>query len=317
MGGRAAPAAPTRPALAVLAVSFGLFGIARTTGSGWLIVILAGVGGTMALAAVLPAVGLGRVTVTVEAPRDATVGRSVELTVDLGGRTRPLKLRPLGLDSPWTGVIIPCRGRLPVTPRRRGVVGEVRVELRSAAPLGLVWWRRKVTVPLARPMEVGPRPLDSTSAPAAGRSSDASTPAGASATTADAVRTIRDYVAGDPIKLVHWPATARAGELMVKDLESSEMPSLVVAVDLSVGGPDAVEEAAGRAAGLATAALRSGTAVTLLTSEATGPRSAVVTSPAEVGRRLARAVPGRLPAPPPGTEVVVVSAAGRPAGGGR
>ncbi|MBW3615762.1 MAG: DUF58 domain-containing protein [Actinobacteria bacterium] len=316
MGGRAAPAGATRPTLALLAVALGLFGIARTTGSGWLIVILAGLAGVVVLAAVLPAVGLARVTVAVEAPRDATVGRPVELTVEVAGRPRPLKLRPLGLDAPWTGVMVPCRGRLAATPGRRGVVGEVTVELRSAAPLGLVWWRRRVKVPLGRPMEVGPRPLDAPVPPSASRSSDAAAPAGPPATTADAVKTTREYVAGDPIKLVHWAATARAGELMVKELESSKVPSLVVAVDLCGGGAEAVEEAASRAAGVATAALRSGIAVTLLTAEVSGPRSAAVTSPAEVGRRLARAVPGLLPAPAPGTAPVVVSATGGGGAGG-
>lgn len=309
MAGRALPAAPTRPALALVAVAFGLFGIARTTGSGWLIVILTGVAAVVALAAVAPAVGLGRVTVAVTAPRDATVGRSVEVGIDLGGRPRPLKLRALGLDAPWTGVMLPCRGRLAVIPVSRGVVGEVTVELRCAAPLGLLWWRRRVTVPLARPMEVGPQPVEAALRPPRGGSSQGSSSSGVAAADADAVRTIREYVAGDPIKLVHWPATARAGELVVKELESPRVPMVVVAVDLEGGGAEAVEQAASRAAGLALALLRAGTPVTLLTAEVGGPRRASVVSPAEVGRRLARAVPGALPAPPAGTEPVVVSAA--------
>ncbi|MBW3664948.1 MAG: carboxypeptidase regulatory-like domain-containing protein, partial [Actinobacteria bacterium] len=84
-----------------------------------------GLTAVVSLAAVLPAIGLGRVTVAVEAPRDATVGRPVELTVELAGRERPLKLRTPGFESAWTGAMVPCRGRLAATPRARGVVGEV------------------------------------------------------------------------------------------------------------------------------------------------------------------------------------------------
>lgn len=317
MAGRPRPAAPGRPALALISVGFGLFGIARTTGSGWLIVIIAGVVAVVALAAVLPAIGLGRVAVTVDAPRDATVGRPVELTIELRGRSRPIKVRPLRLGAEWSGAMVPCRGRLAATPQARGLVGEVTVELRSAAPLGLLWWRRSVTVPLARPMEVGPRPDEADLRGPLGGWAEAEAVAGATAALGDAVKAVREYVAGDPIKLVHWPATARAGELMVKELESPGAPVLVVAVDLAGGGSDAVEAAASRAAGLALAALRVDVPVVLLTAETGGPQGGRVSSPVEVGRRLARAVAGPLPAPPPGTRPVVVSAGGRSWGPGR
>ena len=317
MAGRPRPAALTRPALALISVGFGLFGIARTTGSGWLIVIIAGVAAVVALAAVLPAVGLSRVTVAVEAPRDATVGRPVELTVELGGRPRPLKLRPLGLDGPWTGAVLPCRGRLAASPATRGVVREVTVELRSAAPLGLMWWKRRVAVPLVRPMEVGPRPLDGQLPRPTWGSAAATRVVGVAPAAGDAVKATREYVAGDAIELVHWPASARAGELMVKDLESPGAPMVVIAVDLQGGPPDAVEAAASRAAGLAVAALRAGIPVVLLTAEAAGPTSGRVTSPVEVGRRLARAGAGRLPPPPAGTQLVLVSAADQAWGSGR
>ncbi len=172
-------------------------------------------------------------------------------------------------------------------------------------------------MPLARPMEVGPRPLDGQLPRPTGGSAAATRVVGVTAAAGDAVKATREYVAGDAIKLVHWPATARAGELMVKDLESPGAPMVVIAVDLQGGPPGAVEAAASRAAGLAVAALRAGIPVVLLTAEAAGPASGRVTSPVEVGRRLARAVGGRLPAPPPGTEPVLVSAADQAWGSGR
>ena len=308
------PANVSRPALSLAAVALALFGVARTTGSGWLIVILTGIAAVVVLASLLPPFGLRKVRISIEAPREGTVGRTAELTVDVtaGGAARPLKLLPLGFEGPWTGVVTPARGRLPLVPLRRGVFTTVKLDVRSAAPLGLVWWRRRVVVELARPFEVGPMPVH-VPLDAPRGSEDSGTDDGRVASAqADAVKTVREYVAGDPIKLVHWAATARSGELMVKELEAPLAPVLCIAVDLRRGDDVAVEDAASRAAGLAQAALAAGVPVTLLTAEVTGSRSGPVASPGDVNRRLARAVAGALPAPPRGVEPIVVSAGGGP-----
>jgi uncharacterized protein (DUF58 family) len=304
------PANLSRPALSLAAVAFGLFGVARTTGSGWLIVILTGIASVVALAAVLPPFGLQRVRVEIEAPREGTVGRTAELTLDVssGSTSRPVKLLPLGFDGPWTGVVTPARGRLALIPLRRGVYTSVLLDVRSAAPFGLVWWKRKLRVELPRPFEVGPMPIPVHLDAPRGNEDSGTDDGRVASTLADAVKTVREYVAGDPIKLVHWPATACAGELMVKELEAPVAPVLCIAVDLPNGTDAAVEEAAARAAGLALAAISAGVPVTMLTAEDTGPRSGPVSSGSDVNRRLARAVPGLLPSPPRGTEPIVVRA---------
>lgn len=304
------PANLSRPALSLAAVAFALFGVARTTGSGWLIVILTGIAAVVALAALLPPFGLRTVRIAVEAPREGTVGRTAELTLEVtsSGGARPVKLLPLGFEGPWTGVVTPARGRLPLVPLRRGVYTSLRLDVRSAAPLGLVWWKRRVLVDLDRPFEVGPMPVAVRLEPPRG-SEDTGTDDGRVASAqADAVKTVREYVAGDPIKLIHWPATARAGELMVKELEAPVAPVLCIAVDLRHGDDDAVEDAASRAAGLALAAITAGVPVTMLTAEPAGPRSGPVSSASDVNRRLARAVTGVLPEPPRGAAPIVVRA---------
>ena len=306
------PANVSRPALSLAAVALALFGVARTTGSGWLIVILTGIAAVVVLAVALPPFGLRSVRVSVEAPRDGTVGRTAELTLDVtaGGAARPVKLLPLGFEGPWTGVVTPARGRLPLVPLRRGVYTSVLLDVRSAAPLGLVWWRRRLFVELPRPFEVGPMPVH-VRLDAPRGSEDSGTDDGRVASAqADAVKTVREYLAGDPIKLIHWPATARSGELMVKELEAPVAPVLYLVVDLRGGDDAAVEDAASRAAGLALAAISAGVPVTLLTAEATGPRTGPVSSPGDVNRRLARAVAGALPSPPRGTDPIVIRAAG-------
>ncbi len=279
--------------------------ISRTTASGWLLVLFSLVVAVLGLGAILPGRGLTGIELNVEAPGDATAGQPVGLAISAEGRVRPCQLRlaeppgePVRLDGPCTGVVL-------VVPRRRGVLNHVDVELGSAAPFGLVRWRRPLRVALHRPLEVGPQPLfcDSPFSPSGpGGSTASGRPAGASG---DTVRAVRDYLDGDPLRLVSWQATARHGRLMVKELEAPETTSLTVVVELR-GTEDEVEQTAGRAAGLANAALATGVPVVLHTREVSGPRTGAVASTVEVGRRLARAVPGDPAAgPADGSSIVV------------
>lgn len=308
VSGRPVPANLSRPALSLAAVALALFGIARTTGSGWLIVILTGIGSVVALAVVLPPFTLRSLVVEVRPPREATVGRTTEFAVEVtGGRGRAVKFRIVEFGGTWTGAVTPASGSLAVVPQRRGVIDHVEIEVRSAAPIGLVWWRRRMAVALARPIEVGPAPIATALDPPSGRDDSGRNEHRSMAAMADTVRTVREYRPGDAIKLVHWAATARAGELMTKELESPIMPALCLSVDLRGPAGDAIEMAASRAAGLALAGLAAGLPVLLLTAETSGPRSGPVTTPGEVNRRLARAIGGPLPSAPMGTTPVVVA----------
>ena len=55
----------------------------------------------------------------------------------------------------------------------------------------------------------------------------------------DPLRTLgaRGYVAGDPMRLVDWRASARRGDLMVRVLEPSATPALEIALDFCVTRP--------------------------------------------------------------------------------
>jgi uncharacterized protein (DUF58 family) len=287
------PVAVQTSAVALVVVSFGLFGVAKTTGSGWLIVLLAGIAAVVLLSVVLPAPAVVRVHVAVEAPADATAGQPMHLVLDVSGTGRPLLVRVRESDGAWTAVAPPLRGRLDATPARRGVVRALTVDVRCAAPLGLVWWGRALVVTLARPIEVGPRPAD------VGHDPRLAVTRGD-----DLVRGVRDYQHGDPIKTVHWPSSARHGQLMVKELEAAAAPPLTVVVDLGPPG-DGAEGAASLAAGVALSGLRAGMAVSMLTVDDAGPVAGRVGTPVEVSRRLARAVTGRPPEPPATGGVVV------------
>jgi uncharacterized protein (DUF58 family) len=66
---------------------------------------------------------------------------------------------------------------------------------------------------------------------------------------------VREYVEGEPLRAVHWPTSARRGQLMVRELEDAPRDSVAVLLDgerSSVAGPpgdssldDAVRAAAG------------------------------------------------------------------------
>jgi len=114
----------------------------------------------------------------------------------------------------------------------------------------------------------------------------------------DVVRGVRDYVPGDPVRRVHWPSSARRGDLVVKEVEEPGAPRLVVALDLGGGGA-AGEAAAARAAWYAYEGLRRGYEVVLATAETTGPVTVRMGPPTDVNQRLARAARGR-PRPPSG-----------------
>lgn len=301
------PAAVSRGALAAGAVGAGLVAIARTTGAGWLMVLVAGLAAVLFLGAVVPAIGLAGLRLQAHAPRDGTVGRPLLLTLRLPRRTALVKVRALEPPGDWAAAEGPLDGQLVATPARRGLVTSLRFEVRSGAPLGLVWWRRSYSMPLDRPLEVGPRPVETPpprlASSAVGGQRDLRT----TAAPDDLVRSVREYTPGDPIKLVHWPASARAGDLVVKELEAPDRPALVIVVDLRTRDTRRAEHHAEQAAGLALAALKASCEVTLLTAEVRGPVAAPVATPVDVSRRLARAVAGRLPDRPVRTRGATVA----------
>jgi uncharacterized protein (DUF58 family) len=162
-------------------------------------------------------------------------------------------------------------------------------------------------VRLPVPVTVGPRPEPVAYNPHALPVGVAAALASRPAPGGDSVRAVRPYSPGDAARLVHWPTSARTGELAVRELEPPAITGVAIIADLR--GPDATgETAASRAAGLARAALRAGAHVLLLTTEASGPVVAPVASPREIGRRLARATTGAPPPAPDGWPTVTIAA---------
>jgi uncharacterized protein (DUF58 family) len=84
---------------------------------------------------------------------------------------------------------------------------------------------------------------------------------------------MREYVAGDDPRLIHWPTTARTGTLMVREHVEVRRPEFTVVLDtaLTVGTADDFEESVDVAATLAVHALRSGLDVVVRTTHRDHP----------------------------------------------
>ena len=118
----------------------------------------------------------------------------------------------------------------------------------------------------------------------------------------DTVRAERPYAAGDPARLVHWPTSARRGEIVVREYEPP--PALGVAIVVDLRGP-MPEAAASLAAGVGGATLAAGGVVWCGTFEAGEPVGELVTDARDLGRRLARASDGPPAEAPPEWRVEV------------
>jgi len=298
--GHAAPHPPfprprraTGPVLGTVVAVAAWFGVAHSSGSGWVQALGALLAGCIVVGLAGPALYLRRVRAWVEAnPADAVAGRTVDLEVATSAPVVVRAIDPPGPAQP-TGDAKHCT--LAVVPPYRAEVPTCTLELASAAPFGLLWWTTRVTVPLARPLCVAP-PVGT------GHRVQRDTPGD----NGDDVRTVhrrvgeprgvRDYQPGDLRSWVHWRATAHTGTLMVREMEGpATLP--VTVFGILPDDPDQADQVASEVLGEVAAQLEVGRAVVLVTVDAHGEQRTAVTGVADAGRRLARALPQRAQGP--------------------
>jgi uncharacterized protein (DUF58 family) len=136
-------------------------------------------------------------------------------------------------------------GTLPGTADFRGVATSVLVQVRSDGPLSILGYSQTRTIEL-RPIYVGPRPQPPDRPFELG--------AGVAAVRASVVPTddvpsvIREYRPGDPWRRISWPATARSGQLMTRDVELGNERDLLLVVDLGPTPGEVAERTASIAA---------------------------------------------------------------------
>jgi hypothetical protein len=288
VGRRVLSATPAGRALAgavVLAVLVAAVG-ARFDGNGVTLVM----GGALALAALvgLDAAAawraLPRRPLAVRFPTEGVAREPVTGEISVPGWRRPVGVWLTWPDGgPPTAVTMtgggPAVGALTIP--RSGVYAGVGLAVTSTGPLGLVTGSTVHRVPLAVPLTVAParrrHPIDWPPPAVDALPADTRRVRGD-----DLFKGVRDYVRGDARRLVHWPATAHRGSLMVRETEGTGTPTVRVAVSFATSGPLA-DAALARAAWAVADARARGWEVRLVTRAPVGPAA---DGPPPVGQLL-------------------------------
>jgi uncharacterized protein (DUF58 family) len=297
---------PRRRAAGLLAGSALLFVVGTSVQAGWLLVLSAAFLGGAVAGWILPWRMTRGIELERHAPEVAFQGDEVRVGLVARNASRRMRLAIELLDEH----LEPTRAFVPRlapdeaveiestrTARRRGLQDDAPVVLASAAPFGVAERRRRVVVPGST--IVFPRlvPLDGLAfleaAPTPERAMHATPRRG----TGPEYLGIREYRTGDSMRHVHWPSTARHGELMVREFEREQTRRLAIVVDAvadatSEQGATPLDVACSVAASVAFAAHAAGQGVRLISAAAGEPISLSRADPRAVLRWLAELGPG-------------------------
>lgn len=272
----------TRNGLAVLILAASGFVLGRLFGLVELYVLGAGL--VLLVVAAVAVVALRPVRVTVARttiPARPSVGDAAEvhLAFTADRRSPVIDLwEPVGDDNGASMRLAPLRPHdAPTTvtyvlpTHRRGALRVGPLSAEASDPFGLARRRRWLAPP--RDVIVRPRTLDLALPDPRHRRGPLARRLAVRAlatTSADEFRSLREYVPGDDLRRVHWGATARRGELLVREADPGTSVELVVVLDLdaaSYDGADAFELAVSAAASLASSAVVTGRPLSLHTSD--------------------------------------------------
>jgi hypothetical protein len=157
---------------------------------------------------------------------------------------------------------------LTIAAHRRGVIDVGPMTLARSDPIGVL--RRELTWPDAQTIFVHPVTVG-LPATSQGQVHDLEGLASTDVVAADlAFHAIREYVAGDSLRHVHWRSTAKTGHLMVREYEESRRSRLAVLLALALDDftdDDELELAVSVAASLAAQGIRDGRDMFVATSE--------------------------------------------------
>ena len=237
-------------------------------------------------------------------PSRGSVGVPHQLSVEIeksDGVHFELIAHPDAVDG-WFSVVGPFKGNVTIVPAARGAFTSVKVRTRSDFPLGLlkiIWWSE---VTAASPLYVAPTAVETVfDVPSSG-------------TTALGIRRgdelvgLREYVAGDLQRDIHWQSVARTGTLMVKDRqELQEKQEVTVVAETSqlqqIEDIERVDFLLGSVRFVVERLWREGFPVRLITTERSltaneqeqldvQPKDHAVVHSFELLERLAKVVPG-------------------------
>ena len=260
-----------------------LVGVVRVTGAGglWGIALAAGFVVLMLLLAAcvpLPAVQGERIL----PPQPARAGEAVRVRVRLRWAYPAPWLVLRVQDDGWplqaqcwpvARQALDLTYTVPAIPR--GLHPFRALRLTFGDPFGLI--RRQVVVDLPATLEVWPRPLPWTP--------DAVRRRVPGVVDAGDLAGVRPFQSGDRAARIHWPATARRGEVVVRRLEAAAHGVLEVRVT-GEGGATATEAALARAAGALLWGHRHRIGLALTVAGASGGTLGPGRGPAHLGRLM-------------------------------
>ncbi|RZQ61528.1 DUF58 domain-containing protein [Amycolatopsis suaedae] len=185
-----------------------------------------------------------------------TARERLERDLSLGVTVRPLA----------PGATATYHYELPTSARGKLTVGPLTLE--RADPLGLV--RRPLSTGSTATLWVHPR-VHAARALVGGhpRHHHEGTTTDDALRGSSDLRDVREYVVGDEVRHLHWKATARTGQLMVRDYVDPDQPRFTLLLDTrtAVLSAQEFEEAVEVAASLVSAAARAGHRCRLLTAD--------------------------------------------------
>lgn len=264
----------TRRYLHLTPIAWALLALAALSGAFWLageskpqLAIAIALASVVAIDALLARRALTGLTLRLRGPDDASAGQPTEWQVGVEGVCRPVSLVPAMLPRPRpVGIEADTVGRVTMAPFVVGVVHHLVFDLFSSGPVGLVHAAARQRVAPDAPVCVGPRvepfEIDWPRPRAVSFGLSETAPRGD-----DLFRSVRPYVRGDERRRIHWKATARHGELMVRESDGTGVVALQVVLELDRPGPGS-ERVAGHAAWVVGEALAKGWLVQLVTLDA-------------------------------------------------
>lgn len=301
--------------LGVLAIFF--FLAATNTMAGWLYVMSGVTFALLAIAAILSRRNLRGLHITRRPISPVSAGDvlTVELLIQNATPKRKALLQvedliPAVVGSPVKRVIEAIQPNASFywvyeqPMERRGVYRWQSVEVRTAAPLGLFWCRRReevdaiaVVYPKVFPLVRCPL-IDQIGQDLSFQFSETQR---TQAATEGMTRSLRPYRWGDPTRMIHWRTSARYGDLRVRELEIfTSGQEIVVGLDSAMAWEtEAFEEAVIAAASLYFYAKRQNLKVRLWTA-GTG----LIEGEQAVLETLAAIAPGEEVAPLPQRPIV-------------
>jgi uncharacterized protein (DUF58 family) len=208
--------------------------------SGWLFVFSSLLLGAAVGGAIVPAFMVRGLSVERAGPDEAFVGEDVPVELAVtnhrGGARVSIGVRdphiaPASVFLARVGAGQTAVARTERRATRRGITEAGTVTLTSSAPFGVAESRRTVPCPgrmviLPRVVLLGRLPFFEEGV-ASGDDASVGTRRGEGTEYAG----VREYRRGDSMRHVHWPATARHGSLVVREMERERPGSLAIVVD--------------------------------------------------------------------------------------